>query len=533
MNSDYEQAGRDFQAAEESVQVAETVDEDLALEFLATLPPLEYDHIRKAEAKRLGVGVVALDRAVEERRRHFASVTGHGADHKCGLKNFTPADHPVNGEKMLAVLERTITRFIVLPPHGALAVGLWIVRTHAHDLFDINPRLALCSAEKRCGKTTLFELLAHLTPRVLLVSNVTPATVFRIIEVAKLTLLIDEVDSFKDAHEELRGILNSGHRRGAAFVLRCVGEEHEPKPFSTWSPMALAAIGQLPDTLEDRSIIIRMRRRASTEKVERLRWSGKHGEALRTSLNALARGIARWVSDHREALCEAEPLIPEGLNDRAIDNWFPLLAIAEAISGDCADRAREAAIAISNTNEWDNDSIRIQLLHDVRAVFVENGNTNIQSQRLCEQLAAMEERPWATWKRGHSITPAQLARMLRLFEIRSRDVWMPERGQNRCVKGYEREDFEDTFTRYLSTPSQPDVSKREDARTRSRSGEQMEFLPARTSSPASKRGPIPAPDAAPRVLADDNRGGPPNEDQLRQLTELWRHVKATHGQKVE
>lgn len=532
MNSDYEQATRNFEAAESRVQDAETVDENVALDFLATLSPFDYDRTRKQEAQRLGVRLTGLDRAVAERREQLCSATkpsGTGFQ----LVELEPSKEPVNGIQMMRLLVETIKRYVVLPLYAAVAIALWIVRAHAHECFDVSPRLGFLSPEKRCGKTTALEVVSSLTPRAMLASNATPASIFRFIEAAQPTLILDEMDTFKDSHPELRGILNSGHRRLAAYVLRCVGDEHETKAFSTWCSIVFAAIGKVSDTLEDRSIIIRMRRRAQNEKVQRLRWTGKRGEALRAAFTTLGRAVARWVSDHAEALRQQDPAIPEQLNDRAGDNWSPLLAIADEIGGEWPEQAREAAIALSGNNESDDDSIRIQLLYDVRAVFVENGNTNIHSQRLCEQLAAMEERPWATWKRGHSITPAQLARMLRLFEIRSRDVWMPERGQNRCVKGYEREDFEDTFTRYLSTPSQPDVSKREDARTRSRSGEQMEFLPARTSSPASKRGPIPAPDAAPRVLADDNRGGPPNEDQLRQLTELWRHVKATHGQKVE
>jgi putative DNA primase/helicase len=80
-----------------------------------------------------------------------------------------------------------------------------------------------------------------------------------------LSLLVDEADSFLGEKEELRGILNSGHTRDAAYVVRTVGDEHEPRRFSTWAAKAVAMIGHLPDTLADRSIIIPMRRRAPGE----------------------------------------------------------------------------------------------------------------------------------------------------------------------------------------------------------------------------------------------------------------------------
>ena len=147
-------------------------------------------------------------------------------------------------------------------------------------------------------------------PKALLASNITPAAIFRVIEAEQPTLLIDELDSFSDAHEELRGILNSGHRRAGAKVIRTVGDTHEPREFSTWSPMVFAAIGRLPGTLEDRSIIIPMQRRAPGESVSPLRWSGRHGDALRGTLAVLARGIVRWVSDHADDLLECEPTVP-------------------------------------------------------------------------------------------------------------------------------------------------------------------------------------------------------------------------------
>ena len=70
-------------------------------------------------------------------------------------------------------------------------------------------------------------------------------------------MLIDEADSFLRNSDELRGVLNSGHTRDSAFVIRTVGEDHEPRRFSTWGAKAIALIGKLPDTLADRSIEVR------------------------------------------------------------------------------------------------------------------------------------------------------------------------------------------------------------------------------------------------------------------------------------
>jgi hypothetical protein len=110
-----------------------------------------------------------------------------------------------------------------------------------------------------------------LTPRSIAASNITAASLFRTIEQFGPTLSLDEADTFLGENDELRGVINSGHRRSTAFVIRTVGDEHEARLFSTWCAKVIAAIGKLQGTLEDRSILVSMRRRAPGESVERFR----------------------------------------------------------------------------------------------------------------------------------------------------------------------------------------------------------------------------------------------------------------------
>ncbi len=126
--------------------------------------------------------------------------------------------------------------------------------TYLLDAFETSPRLAITAAQKRCGKTTLLSLLYQLT--CLAAANLTPAVAYRVIEAAQPTLLIDETDTFVKENDELRGFLNSGHSRATAFVIRCHGEDNQPRCFSTSAAIALAGIGTLPATLADRSIEI-------------------------------------------------------------------------------------------------------------------------------------------------------------------------------------------------------------------------------------------------------------------------------------
>jgi putative DNA primase/helicase len=155
------------------------------------------------------------------------------------------------------------------------------------------------------------------------------------------TLLLDEADTFMRENEEQRGLLNAGHTREHAFVVRVVGDEHRPKRFSVWGAKALAGIGSLPDTIMDRAIPLRLRRKMVYERSEALRHDDKAG------FKRLARQFARWAADNAQAVAHArlDPLA--GLNSRAQDNWEPLLAIADAAGGDWPMRARRAAWAAS------------------------------------------------------------------------------------------------------------------------------------------------------------------------------------------
>lgn len=236
-----------------------------------------------------------------------------------------PWPDPVDGSTLADEIAATFRRHVSLPPGADVALALWTLHAHLHDAADVSPALILTSAEKRCGKTTTLTLLGALTPRPFMVSNLTAAVVFRVIEAFRPTLLVDEADAFMPEKEELRGILNAGHTRAGAVVPRLVGTDFEPRQFSTWCPKAVAYIGRLHPTLEDRSVLIRLRRKASSEAVSRLRLDRLH------EFESLRRQAWKWGRESVESLRSADPQVPETLHDRAQDNWRPLLAIADAL----------------------------------------------------------------------------------------------------------------------------------------------------------------------------------------------------------
>jgi putative DNA primase/helicase len=403
---------------------------------LAKLGTLEYERERKAAAERLKVRAPALDHLVAAERNQLDDGSKQGRP--LTLPEPEPWPEPVNGAELLDALAASIRRHVVMPNHSADTAALWVLHTYLLDCSGISPRLAVTSPEKNCGKTTLLDVLSHLVMRPLLTANATVSAIFRVVEMQQPTLLIDEADTFLSENEELRGILNSGHRKGGA-VIRTVGEDFEPRAFSTYSPCAIALIGKLPATLTDRSVPIELRRRRPDEAIEPFRFD-------RTEhLDQLARKLARWAMDRADHIRAAEPDMPAGVFNRAADNWRPLLAIADAAGGEWSARARQAALQSLAAAADDDQSARVTLLADIRAIFAERHTDRLPSAELVEALVAIEGRPWAEWKAGKALTVNGLARLLAPFAIKPGTI----RISSGTPKGYQLAQFEDAFARYL------------------------------------------------------------------------------------
>jgi putative DNA primase/helicase len=405
---------------------------------LAKLSPVEYDRTRKVEAKRLEIQVSTLDDEVSKHRPKPDT----GSSRQGRALNFDdpePWSEPVDGSMLLSELAETIKRLVFVTREQADAIALWICGTWVADRSEYAPRLGITSAEKGCGKTTLLDVISRMVQRCLLSSGISSAAVARTVEAVNPTLLIDEADTFLPENEDLRGILNSGHKRGGA-VIKCTGEDFEPRAFNVHCWASLAAIGRLPGTLEDRAIKIEMLRAKKDERPERIT---KHARA---TMRTIASKLARFVDDNAEALTDADPALPDFLFGRAADNWRTMFAIANAAGGEWPDRAAKAAMAITGGGNEDAESHRVKLLGDVRTIFEAESTDRIQTSRILELLAQIDDRPWAEWSKGKPMTAPQLAKILGPFNIKPTTV----RIGATTHKGYRREEFDDAFERYLS-----------------------------------------------------------------------------------
>jgi putative DNA primase/helicase len=418
-------------------------DLDGEVEQLAKLKILDYDRMRKSAAERLKVSVTALDDAVKRKR---ASLVSSLEPEACQGEALAPWPEPVDGGQLLLTLIEALRAHVILPEHAYLPVALWILHAHAHDAAAISPILAIVSPEKRCGKTTLLSLLQELTPNALLAANITAAAVFRAIEVWRPTLLVDEADTFLAEREELRGVLNSGHNRRTAVVIRVVEENGEqvPKKFSTWAPKAIAQIKDLPDTLQDRSVAIRLRRKLPGEKVARFR-------ADRVQhLTDINRRAARWAHDNLDALREMDAETPPQLHDRAADNWRTLFIIAERIGSEWPEKTRFAALALEGVDakaeEETEPSDGVRLLADCKTVFEDRGATELSARDIINDLCNADESHWSDYRAGKSITEKAFASLLNPFGIASKTRTA---GPGKGKKFWRKADFRDPWERYL------------------------------------------------------------------------------------
>ncbi|MBW3591954.1 MAG: DUF3631 domain-containing protein [Actinobacteria bacterium] len=348
---------------------------------------------------------------------------------------------------LLLDVDDFLRRFVSYPTSNHRLVHvLWIAHTHLMDCWDSTPRIAFLSPEPASGKTRALEVTELLVPNPIEAVNVTPSYLFRKVgdeEAGAPTILFDEVDTVfgpkaKD-NEEIRGLLNAGHRRGAVAG-RCVvrGKLVTTEEIPAYCAVALAGLGGLPDTLISRSVVIRMRRRAPDEQIQpfRRRVHGDEGHRLRDRLG-------EWAASAAPRLANAWPELPDSIEDRDADIWEPLLAIADAAGGDWPEKARVAAVALVADSRAATPSLGVKLLEDVKEVF---GDAEAMSSKdLLEALNEIEESPWGDLY-GKGLNARGLAQRLRAYGVHSKNV----RIGDRIPKGYTREDLYDAWKRYVS-----------------------------------------------------------------------------------
>ena len=361
--------------------------------------------------------------------------------------NQAPQAPGTEGAYLLSELRRLIARFVILPSEHVLdVVTLWVAATHLQNAWQHAPRLAIVGPVKRCGKSRLLDVVTETVHAPLITVNASPAAIFRsITEKKPPTLLVDEADTLfgsqkaAERNEDLRGLLNAGHQRNRP-TLRVTGPNHEVGTFPTFAMAALAGIGDLPDTIMDRAVVIRMRRRAGGEKVAAFRTSRDT-----PALHSIRDRLTKWLRPLKSKAMNAEPVMP--VEDRAADTWEPLVIVADLAGVDWPLRARTACrmMADHEAGQDEEGGLRTRILVDIRRAFAAEGAPAVlRTSRLLDYLNADKEAPWAEYG-ASGLTPRGLQLLLQDYGISSANRRFPDGTQ---AKGFARNQFLDAWARY-------------------------------------------------------------------------------------
>ena len=292
------------------------------------------------------------------------------------------------------------------------------------------------------------ELTEALCHRPLKTANATPAALFRSVSSDPPTILHDEADTIfqtvggkpNPTSDDLRGFYNAGFQRGEVALRVLPGGE--VGEFQTFAMVMLCSITDLPDTVMDRSLVIRMRKRAKDEFVEP--WRTKSAlplQKLRDQLND-------WLRANLDELREVEPLTP--LHDRPADVWDSLLAVADLAGGDWPAQARTAAEFLTAAEkEAAQESASLRLLRDIREVWPED-TRKMHSSDLCVRLNCGDGFGWDRMNSGRGISATEVAEILQPYGIKPKQ----QKIGSTNLRGYRREWLEEAWVRYLRPGSE-------------------------------------------------------------------------------
>jgi hypothetical protein len=411
-----------------------------AIEELAELSKLQYDRVRKAEAKRLGVSLSFLDKEIKKiQSGNDDSKQGSAISFFCD--SLEPHIDRVDACELFDYIEAMIVKpHTIAEPVFQHYVTLWGVATWFIDAFRAVPYLHITAPLKNSGKSNLLDVVSSYSYRPLAASDITGSALFRVIEMCRPTLFIDEVDelSGKADSNGLTGLLNDGYK-STGRVVRCVGDNHEPRQFNVFGFKALCGIGQLSkSTTASRCVKVSVRPMVTGEHIQDILYVSTD------LLEEINSKLKRLQIDYFDDVVAYDGRHVTHLINRDKQIWSAIYAIA-ALGGDKWINRLKCAERVINDRRVEVLDDKIQLLADIKQVFESKRMDGIHTAELLEHLCLNDDSLWRTWTNGKALDSKQLAALLSDFGIGSKNVRMGQLQK----KGYKLEDFKESFNRYL------------------------------------------------------------------------------------
>jgi hypothetical protein len=358
---------------------------------------------------------------------------------------------------ILEKLERYVNSYLSFSVEGiSLPIALWIIGTHFFKSFDAFPYVVIMSNTKRAGKTRLSEVMSFAARRPMNFSAMTPSTLFRCInpvgpvgygepEFIEPTVIFDEAESLSaEGASTMRSVLNSGYRKGQT-IPRTVGRDIVE--FKVYCPKIFILIGDVYDTLRDRSIVIEMKRGDAPKRFlyDEAKLDGKE---LADAIEEEKHRIMNKVNEHYKSDRA------QFLNDRDEEIWAPLFAICKVIAPDRYRQLQRLAVDLCSLKTADKRSHTTldmfeeksqsmeygeRALVDLLAVM--NNEKSIFGDEAVKRLRELDLSPWRTF-RGKGIEQINLADLLSGFGVPPVNI----RIGKTVKRGYRRIDVEQAVT---------------------------------------------------------------------------------------
>lgn len=364
---------------------------------------------------------------------------------------------------LLASIQAYIERYVTFTnPDYSYVAALWAAGTFLFPrpvkeqdgsysipavTFDAFPYLVITSDTKRSGKTRFSEVLSFLSSRPRNFAGASAAAVFRSIRNECPTMFNDEAELLAGENAStLREVLNTGYRRGQS-IARADGTD-EVKEWVTYCAKVFILIGDVYDTLRDRSIVVRMQRgEAKTRFVyDKAR---QEGAELRDRLEATVRA-------HRDSIADAYTTHAglTFLSDRDEEIWLPLFAVCailaphritelQRIAVDMATEKTSPARRYTNLQgaeaAAEDDEYSRRLLQDLASIFTKAERAVFTKDALT-RLHEIVTGPWRKF-RGAGLTAIDLANMLSRYGLEPKLVRIGGK-KGTVARGYQRAEVE-------------------------------------------------------------------------------------------
>jgi hypothetical protein len=301
--------------------------------------------------------------------------------------------------------------YLVLKDEEYHLVTAWILASWLVDDFSSCPYLCMI-APKSSGKTKVLEVLGELAYRAVSTISITPASLFRAIELWNITLLIDEAEhqikTDTEAGQALYGCLNGGYKRGS-YALRTEGDANNrvPASFEVFGFKAIASTKLFHPTLESRSIVINM-----TQGIpKKIIIDSGRAAILRSKL-------LFW---RFETLGKLKLAMPESLSGRLIEMFIPLFTVAQILKGTESIKKEisyDGLLGVLNKTMKDMESMRQEEEHQSTEAQIINAITDLEAK--CKE-GYSDELDYIFMKEvtnhlGWEVTPKGLADMGRILK---------------------------------------------------------------------------------------------------------------------